>query len=61
MLVLVIQVKVFIIIVSFIYIIGGAAAFVQAGQRIPRKGEVGLSNEEIEEFEKIGYVMSGSR
>lgn len=37
------------------------ASFVQAGQRIPRRGEVGLSSEQIENFEKAGYVMSGSR
>lgn len=37
------------------------AAFVQSGQRIPRRGEVGLEAEEIERFEKAGYVMSGSR
>ena len=37
------------------------AAFVQAGKRIPRRGEVGMSAEEIEKFETLGYVMSGSR
>jgi hypothetical protein len=37
------------------------AAYVQAGKRIPRRGEVGLDSEQIEKFEKIGYVMSGSR
>jgi len=37
------------------------AGFVQAGQRIPRRGEVGLTSTEIEDFEKLGYVMSGSR
>ncbi|KAH0478911.1 MAG: uncharacterized protein KVP18_002871 [Porospora cf. gigantea A] len=31
------------------------------GQRIPRRGEVGLSSEEIAGFERLGYVMSGSR
>ncbi|KAJ1607348.1 hypothetical protein OIY81_2282 [Cryptosporidium canis] len=36
------------------------AHFVQAGKRIPRRGEVGLTAEQIESFEKIGYVMSGS-
>lgn len=35
--------------------------FVKAGQRIPRRGEVGWSAEQIEDFENIGYVMSGSR
>ena len=33
----------------------------QAGKRIPRRGEVGLSAEEIESYETAGYVMSGSR
>lgn len=37
------------------------AQFVQAGKRIPRRGEVGLTADEIENFETLGYVMSGSR
>merc|ERR1712146_766544 len=37
------------------------AAYVKSDKRIPRRGEVGLSAEQIEKFEKIGYVMSGSR
>ncbi|KAI0358538.1 DUF926-domain-containing protein, partial [Trametes cingulata] len=39
------------------------AAFLKDGTdvRIPRRGEIGLSSEEIEQFEKVGYVMSGSR
>ena len=37
------------------------ANFVQEGKRIPRRGEIGLSSEQIETFENIGYVMSGSR
>ena len=37
------------------------ASYVQAGKRIPRRGEVGMSAEEIEAFETSGYVMSGSR
>jgi hypothetical protein len=37
------------------------AAYVKGDKRIPRRGEVGLSAEQIEKFEKIGYVMSGSR
>jgi hypothetical protein len=37
------------------------AAFLQEGQRIPRRGEIGLSSDQIEEYEKVGYVMSGSR
>ena len=41
----------------------GAAmhAFVQNGKRIPRRGEVGLSADQISHFEDLGYVMSGSR
>ena len=30
------------------------AGFVQAGKRIPRRGEVGLTSTEIENFEKSG-------
>ncbi|TVU00814.1 hypothetical protein EJB05_53753, partial [Eragrostis curvula] len=37
------------------------ARFVQQGKRIPRRGEVGLTAEEIQRFEDVGYVMSGSR
>ena len=37
------------------------AAFVAEGKRIPRRGEIGLTSDEIEEFEQVGYVMSGSR
>lgn len=37
------------------------ASFVQAGVRIPRRGEIGLTSEQIQEFEDLGYVMSGSR
>lgn len=37
------------------------ANFVQEGKRIPRRGEIGLSSDQIETFEKVGYVMSGSR
>jgi hypothetical protein len=37
------------------------AQYVQQGKRIPRRGEVGLSAEEIQKFEGLGYVMSGSR
>lgn len=41
----------------------GAAmhAYVQNGKRIPRRGEVGLSADQISHFEDLGYVMSGSR
>ncbi len=37
------------------------AEFVKMGKRIPRRGEIGLTSTEIEDFEKAGYVMSGSR
>lgn len=37
------------------------AAFVQQNQRIPRRGEIGLTSVQIENFEDSGYVMSGSR
>ncbi|KAH8108028.1 ras-induced vulval development antagonist-domain-containing protein [Cristinia sonorae] len=39
------------------------AAFLQDGtdSRIPRRGEIGLSSDEIATFESVGYVMSGSR
>ena len=37
------------------------AAYVQAGKRIPRRGEIGLSADEIQKYEDLGYVMSGSR
>ena len=37
------------------------AAFVKQGERIPRRGEVGLDAEQIDRFEKVGYVMSGNR
>ena len=37
------------------------AKFVKEGKRIPRRGEIGLTSEEISSFEDAGYVMSGSR
>lgn len=37
------------------------AAYVAEGKRIPRRGEIGLTSDEIESFESVGYVMSGSR
>jgi len=37
------------------------AAYVAEGKRIPRRGEIGLTSDEIEKFEREGYVMSGSR
>lgn len=37
------------------------AEYVKAGKRIPRRGEIGLTSDEIASFEQSGYVMSGSR
>lgn len=39
------------------------AAFLKDGTdvRIPRRGEIGLTSNEIASFESVGYVMSGSR
>ena len=39
------------------------AAFLQDGTdaRIPRRGEIGLTSDEIAMYEDVGYVMSGSR
>jgi hypothetical protein len=37
------------------------ARFVAEGKRIPRRGEIGLQSEEIQQYEDLGYVMSGSR
>jgi hypothetical protein len=37
------------------------AEFVNKNQRIPRRGEIGLTAEEIANYEKLGFVMSGSR
>ena len=37
------------------------AAFVADGKRIPRRGEIGLTSEEITHYEDEGWVMSGSR
>uniref|UniRef100_UPI00358DFC08 NF-kappa-B-activating protein-like n=1 Tax=Myxine glutinosa TaxID=7769 RepID=UPI00358DFC08 len=37
------------------------AEYVKAGKRIPRRGEIGLTSNEISAFELVGYVMSGSR
>lgn len=37
------------------------AAYVQQNQRIPRRGEIGYSSTEIEQYEQSGFVMSGSR
>lgn len=37
------------------------ALYAAKGERIPRRGEVGLDSNRIEEFETSGYVMSGNR
>ena len=37
------------------------AAYVAEGKRIPRRGEIGLTSDQIASFESVGYVMSGSR
>jgi hypothetical protein len=37
------------------------AAYVQQNLRIPRRGEIGYSGEDVDRYEKSGYVMSGSR
>jgi len=37
------------------------AAYVQDDARIPRRGEIGLTSDEIAGYEDVGYVMSGSR
>lgn len=37
------------------------AEFVNKNERIPRRGEIGLTADEIANYEKLGFVMSGSR
>ena len=37
------------------------AAYMEAGQRVPRRGEVGWSGDTIDKLQNLGYVMSGSR
>ncbi|KAL7436750.1 hypothetical protein ACHAXH_002975 [Discostella pseudostelligera] len=37
------------------------AQYVQQNLRIPRRGEIGYSSTDIDQFEKSGFVMSGSR
>lgn len=37
------------------------ASFILENKRIPRRGEVGLTAGDIEKYEGLGYVMSGSR
>lgn len=37
------------------------AGYITEGKRIPRRGEIGLTSDEIKRFEEQGFVMSGSR
>ncbi|KAK3699396.1 hypothetical protein QZH41_018551, partial [Actinostola sp. cb2023] len=37
------------------------AEYVKMGKRIPRRGEIGLTSNEIASYEDSGFVMSGSR
>jgi len=37
------------------------ANFIKQNKRIPRRGEIGKTAEEIAQFESMGFVMSGSR
>merc|ERR1711988_1315477 len=37
------------------------AAYIAEGKRIPRRGEIGLTSDEITKYEEDGWVMSGSR
>jgi hypothetical protein len=37
------------------------AAYAAQGKRIPRRGEIGLTSDEIATYEQAGYVMSGTR
>ncbi|KAI6656799.1 NF-kappa-B-activating protein-like [Oopsacas minuta] len=37
------------------------AQYVAEGKRIPRRGEIGLTSNEIVAYEDVGFVMSGSR
>lgn len=37
------------------------ADYVKAGKRIPRRGEIRLTSDEIATFEMSGFVMSSSR
>lgn len=39
----------------------GMAQFVQSNLRVPRRGEIGMESEKIDQLEQEGYVMSGSR
>merc|ERR1719305_1578719 len=37
------------------------AAYIAEGKRIPRRGEIGLTSDEITAYEEDGWVVSGSR
>jgi hypothetical protein len=37
------------------------AAYAASGQRIPRRGEIGIDSRTIDAYEQAGFVMSGSR
>jgi predicted RNA-binding protein with RPS1 domain len=37
------------------------ASYVQQNLRVPRRGEIGYNQTDIEKYEQSGYVMSGSR
>lgn len=37
------------------------AAYVQSGERIPRRGEIGIDQNMISRLEDSGYIMSGNR
>ena len=37
------------------------ASYLKQGARIPRRGEIGISADSINRFEREGYVMSGNR
>ena len=37
------------------------AQYVQQNLRIPRRGEIGYTGDDVDRFEQSGYVMSGSR
>merc|ERR1711973_701908 len=37
------------------------AAYIAEGKRKPRRGEIGLTSDEISKYEEDGWVMSGSR
>lgn len=37
------------------------ASFIQDNKRVPRRGEVGYTPDDIDKFEEAGFVMSGNR